>query len=143
MKRVRKRGTGKRAGGYEREKISQPEEFFLLPSLWCFILCRLPVPLRPPPAESSFEVIMGLLANAPPQVPSAPSRSLSPSVATLDERRLESLQGPQIRPAFSCIFFLTCQPHLLNPTLLIAPLPPFTPPHFIHLLPQTEIILKG
>lgn len=51
------------------------------------------MPLRPPP-ESSFEVIMGLLANAPLQVPPAPSRSLSPSVATLDEKRLESLQGP-------------------------------------------------
>lgn len=45
------------------------------------------LPLRPPPAAPSFEVIMGLLANAPLQVPPAPSHSPSPSVATLDERR--------------------------------------------------------
>ena len=51
-------------------------------SVLCFILHRAPVSLRPPPAESSFDVIMGLLANAPLQVPLAPSRSLSPSTAT-------------------------------------------------------------
>lgn len=73
-------------------KSDSLRRFFFYCYLWCFILCRLPVPLRPPP-ESSFEVIMGLLANAPLQVPPAPSRSLSPSVATLDEKRLESLQG--------------------------------------------------
>lgn len=55
-------------------------------------------PLRPPPAESTFEVIMELLANAPLQVPPAPSRSPSPIVATWDERRWESLQSLQIRP---------------------------------------------
>ncbi|KAI9535322.1 hypothetical protein NQZ68_002876 [Dissostichus eleginoides] len=43
---------------------------------------RAPVSLRPPPAESSFEVIIGLLVNAPLQVPVAPSPSLSPSTAT-------------------------------------------------------------
>ena len=46
-------------------------------SVLCFILRRAPVSLRPPPAESSFDVIMGLLANAPLQVPLAPSRSVS------------------------------------------------------------------
>lgn len=63
------------------EEKADREGGLLLLSLCSFILCRAPVSLRPPSAKSSFEVIMGLLANARLQVPLVPSRSLSPSTA--------------------------------------------------------------
>lgn len=81
----RKSGTVKGAGGVmegKRGKADRGRRLSTPISVRCFILCRAPVSLRPPLAESSFEVIMGLLANAPLQVPLAPSPSPFPSTAT-------------------------------------------------------------
>lgn len=92
-------------------------------SVRCFILRRAPVSLRPPPAESSFEVIIGLLANAPLQV------SLAPSVSQhshTDEKRWESFQSLQMRPIFllsasSSFFRFIYQAHLLYNTIYCFP----------------------
>lgn len=81
----RKLGTVKGAGGMIEGKWGKADGGRRLStpiSARCFILHRAPLSHRPPLAESSFEVIMGLLANAPLQVPLAPSPSLSPSTAT-------------------------------------------------------------
>lgn len=94
-------------------------------SLRCFIRHRAPVSLRPPPAESSFEVIMGLLANAPLQVPLAPSPSLSPSTATEmrgDENPFKVCRWGQSffsLPLFLS-FALSANPTYSIPTLFIA-----------------------
>lgn len=52
-----------------------------------FIFRWAPVPRRLPPAQSSFEVIMGLLANAPLQVPSSSSSTTSVSQRRPSEMR--------------------------------------------------------
>lgn len=89
-------------------------------SLLCFILRRAPVSLRPPPAESSFEVIIGLLANAPLQVPLAPLSLSVSQHSHIDEKRWGSFQSLQMRPVFllsasSSFFRFICQHHLLYP----------------------------
>lgn len=79
--------------GGSREKIGKADRGRRLStpiSVRCFILHRAPLTLRPPPAKASFEVIIGLLANAPLQVPLAFSPSPSLSTATY-RRRDENL----------------------------------------------------
>lgn len=84
-----------------------------------FIFHWAPVPRRLPPAESSFEVIMGLLANAPLQVPPLSSLSLPVSQhSQRDEKGWESFQSPHMRPIFPSLHRLCLLLYLhTSPTL--------------------------
>jgi len=131
-------------------------------SVQCFILCRAPVSPGPPPAESSFEVIMALLANALLQVPPAPTVSLSPSTATQMRRDENTFkvygwdQSFHIVPLFLS-FTLSANPIYSIPALFIAsqsmsvtfwsfyfPLTHFTlffpPPLILNLFPRLNFI---